>query len=95
MTTYQVDPALEYRTFAHAFGEPMDYASASIRRDGRVLAVGTDRGVVLWDLARGTELAFLPIGTPGTLMFEASGDLLTSGVDRRAAVAGSARPGPG
>ena len=37
-------------------------ARPSIRHDGRVLAVGTDQGVVLWDLARGTELAFLPIG---------------------------------
>ena len=44
-----------------------------------MLAVGTDRGVVLWDLARGTELAFLPIGNAWHLMFEASGDLITSG----------------
>ena len=44
------------------FGEPISYRRASIRRDGRVLAVGTDRGVALWDLARGTELPFLPIG---------------------------------
>ena len=51
----------------------------SIRHDGRVLAVGTDRGVVLWDLARGTELAFLPIGDAWLLLFEPSGDLLTSG----------------
>ena len=54
-------------------------ARPSIRHDGRVLAVGTDRGVVLWDLARGTELAFLPIGNAWHLMFEPSGDLLTSG----------------
>ena len=53
--------------------------SASIRRDGRVLAVGTDRGVALWDLARGTELPFLPIGMCRHVMFEASGDLITSG----------------
>ncbi len=51
----------------------------SIRRDGRVLAVGTSRGVALWDLARGAELAFLPIGNAWHVMFEASGDLLTSG----------------
>ena len=79
LTTYQVDPALEYRTFAHAFGERVRYERASIRRDGRVLAVGTDRGVALWDLARGTELAFLPIGHTRHLTFEASGALLTSG----------------
>ncbi len=79
LTTYQVDPALEYRTFAHAFGATIGYGSASIRSDGRVLAVGTDRGVALWDLARGTELPFLPIGTARHVMFEASGDLITSG----------------
>jgi WD40 repeat protein/tRNA A-37 threonylcarbamoyl transferase component Bud32 len=79
LTTYQVDPALEYRTFAHVSSEPMHYECASIRGDGRLLAVGTDRGVVLWDLASGRELGFLPIGLARHLMFEASGDLLTSG----------------
>jgi len=79
LTTYQVDPALEYRTFAHASRQPMDYANPSIRHDGRILAVGSDRGAVLWDLARGTELAFLPIGNAWGLMFEASGDLITNG----------------
>ena len=79
LTPYQVDPALEYRTFAHASNEPSDYRSAAIHRDGRLLAVGTDRGVTTWDLARGTELAFLPIGYAWHVMFEASGDLVTSG----------------
>ena len=41
--------------------------------------MGTDRGVVLWDLARGTELAFLPIGMAWHSMFDVSGDLLTNG----------------
>ena len=80
LTQYQVDPALEYRTFAHAVSEPSPYARASIHRDGRVLAVGTSRGVALWELARGTELAFLPIGSASHLLFEESGELLTSGV---------------
>ena len=44
-----------------------------------MLAVGTNQGAVLWDLARGTELAFLPIGNAWHLMFEPSGDLITSG----------------
>jgi eukaryotic-like serine/threonine-protein kinase len=79
LTTYQVDPALEYRTFAHASREPNNYARPSVRHDGRVLAVGTVQGAVLWDLARGTELAFLPIGNAWHLMFEPSGDLITSG----------------
>jgi len=77
LTTYQVDPALEYRTFAHVSSEPIYYERASIRCDGRVLAVGTSRGAVLWDLAGGTELAFLPIGDSRHVMFEASGDLIT------------------
>jgi WD40 repeat protein len=41
--------------------------------------VGTDRGVALWDLVRGAELPFLPIGHTRHLTFEASGALLTSG----------------
>ena len=77
LITYQVDPALEYRTFAHASASRFDYGRASIRHDGRVLAVGTDQGVVLWDLARGVELPFLPIGQTWYALFEASGDLLT------------------
>ncbi len=72
-----VAPAFEYQTLAHAFGEPVTYWRPSIRSDGRVLAVGTDRGLVLWDLARGAELAFLPIGYTTYALFEASGDLLT------------------
>jgi eukaryotic-like serine/threonine-protein kinase len=79
LITYQLDPALEYRTFAHAFSERMHYERASIHRDGQILAVGTERGVAFWDLARGTELPFLPIGNSRHVMFEASGDLITSG----------------
>jgi WD40 repeat protein len=76
---YQVDPALEYRTFAHVSSKLTGYYDPSIRCDGRVLAVGTKHGVALWDLARGTELAFLRIGLAWHLRFEPSGDLLTSG----------------
>jgi eukaryotic-like serine/threonine-protein kinase len=79
LITSQVDPALEYRTLVHAFGELVSYAGPSVRNDGRVLAVGTNRGAVLWDLATGAELALLPIGNAWHLMFEASGDLITSG----------------
>jgi serine/threonine protein kinase/WD40 repeat protein len=79
-TTYHVDPALEYRTFAHVASQRVDCRYPSIRHDGRVLSVASiDGGVVLWDLARGTELAFLPIGDVWSATFEAAGDLLTSG----------------
>ncbi len=79
LTGYEVDPALEYRTFAGVSSEPIDYQAAAIHSDGRLLAVGTNRGVAIWDLAHGKELAFLPIGNTRQVMFEASGDLVTSG----------------
>jgi eukaryotic-like serine/threonine-protein kinase len=79
LTTYQVDPALEYRTLAHATSVPNQYGHPSIRHDGRILVVGSDRGVVLWDLARGAELGFLGIGYARVCLFEESGDLLTTG----------------
>jgi eukaryotic-like serine/threonine-protein kinase len=79
LTTYKVDPAVEYRTLAHAASTPLNYARVSIHRGGRIMALGTDGGVVLWDLVRSTEFAFLPIGNAWHLTFEPSGDLLTSG----------------
>ena len=79
LSPWQVDPAVEYRTLVHPANPPLNIARPSIHRDGRILAVGTDRGVVLWDLARGTELAFLPIGMAWHSMFDPSGDLLTNG----------------
>ena len=42
-----------------------------------MLAVSTYHGVVLWDLARGTELASLRIGNTYYALFEPAGDLLT------------------
>ncbi len=41
--------------------------------------MGTDGGVILWDLARKAELGFLPIGNAWHTMFEPSGNLLTNG----------------
>jgi serine/threonine protein kinase/WD40 repeat protein len=79
LSTYQIDPAREYRTLAHPASRPIEYGAPSMRHDGRVLAVGTSLGVVLWDLAHGAELDFLPIGPTTYLQFEPSGDLLTSG----------------
>jgi eukaryotic-like serine/threonine-protein kinase len=79
VTMDKVDPALEYRTFAHGRIPAKVYYGAAIRRDGRLLAVGTDQGVALWDMARGTALPGLPIGVAQHVLFEASGNLLTSG----------------
>jgi serine/threonine protein kinase/WD40 repeat protein len=78
MTIYQVDPALEYRTFAHVSSKHTEYGRPSIGLEGRLLTVSTDRGVVFWDLARGVELGFLPIGHRLS-MLTAAGSLLTSG----------------
>jgi serine/threonine protein kinase/WD40 repeat protein/tetratricopeptide (TPR) repeat protein len=79
LITHRTDPALEYRTLTHASSPPLNLQRASFRCDGRVLGVGSDRGIVIWDLARGTELAFLPIGVARHSIFEPSGDLLSSG----------------
>ena len=59
--------------------KPAHFDGLTVRNDGRLLAVGTDVGVLLWDLARGTELAYMPIQVAWHLMFEESGDLITSG----------------
>jgi WD40 repeat protein len=79
LTPWRVDPALEYRALAHYTNPPLDHARPSIHPGGRLLAVGTDRGVAIWDLSRGTELTYLAIGLAWHSMFELSGDLLTNG----------------
>ncbi len=79
LTTYELDAALEYRTLKSAASPPRDYNRISIHRDGRLLALGTSDGVVLWDLASGRELAFLRIGLAWSSTFSPTGDLLTSG----------------
>jgi serine/threonine protein kinase/WD40 repeat protein len=79
LAIYEVDPALEYRTLIPTSRELTDYAFPSVRHDGRLLATGTNRGWSLWDLAHGTEIAFVPVGRAWHLMFEPSGDLITSG----------------
>jgi WD40 repeat protein len=79
LKTYTVEPALEYRALVHVSSEPIGYQRPSIHRDSRLLAVGSNTGVIFWDVVRGTECAFLPIGATWQVMFEASGDLLTSG----------------
>jgi tetratricopeptide (TPR) repeat protein/WD40 repeat protein len=77
---WQVDPALECTTLRYASNRTLNHARPSIHREGRILAVGTDHGVILWDLAHKAELGFLPIGMAWHSAFEpVSGDLLTNG----------------
>ena len=94
LTTYQVDPALEYRALVHVSSERMCYHRPSIRHDNRLLAVGSDTGVVLWDLARGTECAFLPIGLARQRHVRGKRRPAHQRSDRRAAMAGPARLRP-
>jgi hypothetical protein len=44
---YEVDAALEYRTSGRDSGRSSQHWSVSVRPDGRVAAVSTDRGVLL------------------------------------------------
>ncbi len=56
-----------------------EYFIPSLHPNGRLLAVGMESGVGLWDLPSGREVAFLQIGETRTVAFEPSGDLLTYG----------------
>ena len=42
LTTYQFEPALEYRNLGQAPNEPVKFECVSIEREGRILAVGTE-----------------------------------------------------
>jgi serine/threonine protein kinase/WD40 repeat protein len=80
LTTYQVEPALEYRSLVPTFDAPAGLWGLwrpSIHRDGRVAAVGSELGVLFIDVASARKLAFLPIGHTTSPVFEPSGDLLT------------------
>jgi serine/threonine protein kinase/WD40 repeat protein/tetratricopeptide (TPR) repeat protein len=55
------------------------YFMPAVHPDGRLLAVGMESGVGLWDLPSGREVAFLPIGYTETIAFDPSGSLLTYG----------------
>ena len=79
LTICQVDPAVEYRILAHASTSPPGYQEPSVRGDGRVLAVGTNTGAVLWDLAQRYGACLLADRQCLRVMFEPSGNLLTSG----------------
>jgi serine/threonine protein kinase/WD40 repeat protein/Flp pilus assembly protein TadD len=77
---WRVEPALEYLPLVHGSSRPLNYQRPSIHREGRILAVGTDQGVVLWDLETRTELEILPIGLAWHSAFSVIGDLLTNGL---------------
>ncbi len=76
---YRIDPALEYRTLIPTSAAFRSYGEATVRGDGRILAVCVAQGVLLLDLARGRELGFLPGMGACRVLFEPSGDLLVAG----------------
>jgi len=69
----------EYRTFV---SDPLRGKQTphkpSVSPDGRLLAVGTEDGTVIWEMASGNELAHLETGRTYCVLFQPSGDLLTS-----------------
>ena len=75
----EVQPGREYRTIISSLGPGKNvYFDGDLSADGRLLAMGTDDGVRLWDIASGKELAFLPIGRTYSVFFlPGSGGLLT------------------
>jgi WD40 repeat protein len=89
----------ERRTLVHAaLPAKGEYFDAALSRDGRLLAAAVTDGFVVWDLATGAEVAFLPApGREHRVLFEPSGSLLTltngaPGLSRRPI---SVEPGPG
>lgn len=74
------EPSPVVRTLARnpVYGQVVGWRDVSVHRDGRLLAVGSDHGVSLFDLETGLDVGNLPVGyalhpwfIPGT------GDLLT------------------
>ncbi len=79
-TLLEVAAGVECRSLVRAAAAGAGhYVNASIRSDGRLLAVGMSVGVGLWDLHSGKELAFLESPNIYYVLFEPSGALLTTG----------------
>jgi WD40 repeat protein len=77
----EVAPGLEYRTLVSSLGAGEGaYRGLDISPDGRLLAVGMDDGVRLWELPGCREVAHLPQGQANSVMFQPDGaELLTCG----------------
>jgi serine/threonine protein kinase/WD40 repeat protein len=70
----EVATAPEYRTFVSTLGAGRgEYRHAAVSPDGRLLAVGMDDGLRLWDLVVGRELAFVPSGAVSDVFFRPDG----------------------
>lgn len=71
----------EYQTLVSSLGTGKgEYRDGSISPDGRLLALGMDDGVRLWDLQSNREVAYLDIGQSPSPSFTPNGkELITSG----------------
>jgi WD40 repeat protein len=78
LSRWQIAYGREFRSLARPAYDAT-FRDVAIHPGGRLLAVGMEDGVGLWDLASSRELEHLPIGTTRHLLFDASGDLLTRG----------------
>jgi serine/threonine protein kinase/WD40 repeat protein len=81
---WQVGDSRELRTLVRkAMPEKGIFRAAALSRDGRLLAAAMTKGFGLWDLATGSELAFMPMDVEFNgvtdVRFDLSGALLTAG----------------
>jgi serine/threonine protein kinase len=77
----EVHPSEEYHTFIGGFGVSKTGSyDGDLSGDGRLLAMGSEDGVRLWDVSSGVELVFLPLDSTLSVLFEPDGkSLLTCG----------------
>jgi serine/threonine protein kinase/WD40 repeat protein len=76
---WQIAGGQEFRTLErNVLHSKEQYFVAAVHPEGRLLAVAKLDGIGLWDLATGSQLAFIPGGGPNNrVLFESSGALLT------------------
>ena len=81
---WEIAPGTEYRTLNS--GLPMDQVGlyeGDISPDGRWLALGTQAGVEVWDVASGAMVATLPTGPSNCTFFQPDGrGLITCGLEK-------------
>ena len=80
--SWQVGGGREYRTLVrNSMPEKAGFTySVDVSPDGRLVAASMTDGIGIWDLASGSELAFIPTGgvdSDNRVLFEPSGALLT------------------
>jgi WD40 repeat protein len=75
---WEIAHGREFRSLVRP-GYHAAFSDVAIHPGGRLLAVGMEDGVGLWDVASSRELKHLPIGVTRHLLFDSAGDLLCRG----------------